>query len=73
MKDRSDDPSHHERTLLPRSYLAPLYEREMRRDMEPTERDIVLNNTDYLKRQHSGGPKGDQGSGHTLNFVTIRQ
>ena len=25
MKDRSDDPSHHERTLLPRSYLALLY------------------------------------------------
>ena len=22
MKDRSDDPSHHERTLLPRSYIA---------------------------------------------------
>ena len=26
MKDRSDDPSHHERTLLPRSYISlPLY------------------------------------------------
>ena len=24
MKDRSDDPSHHERTLLPRSYIAGL-------------------------------------------------
>ena len=24
MKDRSDDPSHHERTLLPRSYISPL-------------------------------------------------
>ena len=23
MKDRSDDPSHHERTLLPRSYISP--------------------------------------------------
>ena len=23
MKDRSDDPSHHERTLLPRSYVSP--------------------------------------------------
>ena len=23
MKDRSDDPSHHERTLLPRSYIYP--------------------------------------------------
>ena len=22
MKDRSDDPSHHERTLLPRSYIS---------------------------------------------------
>ena len=27
MKDRSDDPSHHERTLLPRSYV-PLRERK---------------------------------------------
>ena len=25
MKDRSDDPSHHERTLLPRSYISPTY------------------------------------------------
>ena len=26
MKDRSDDPSHHERTLLPRSYISlPIY------------------------------------------------
>ena len=24
MKDRSDDPSHHERTLLPRSYISLL-------------------------------------------------
>ena len=28
MKDRSDDPSHHERTLLPRSYISPLYDKE---------------------------------------------
>ena len=25
MKDRSDDPSHHERTLLPRSYISEKY------------------------------------------------
>ena len=25
MKDRSDDPSRHERTLLPRSYISPKY------------------------------------------------
>ena len=25
MKDRSDDPSHHERTLLPRNYISLLY------------------------------------------------
>ena len=25
MKDRSDDPSHHERTLLPRSYISEIY------------------------------------------------
>ena len=25
MKDRSDDPTHHERTLLPRSYISLLY------------------------------------------------
>ena len=23
MKDQSDDPSHHERTLLPRGYISP--------------------------------------------------
>ena len=28
LKDRSDDPSHHERTLLPRSYISLLYERK---------------------------------------------
>ena len=28
MKDRSDDPSHHERTLLPRSYISLQRERE---------------------------------------------
>ena len=30
MKDRSDDPSHHERTLLPQSYiLLPVYNDEV--------------------------------------------
>ena len=29
MKDRSDDPSHHERTLLPRSYISLLQERKL--------------------------------------------
>ena len=28
MKDRSDDPSHHERTLLPRSYIKQLKQRK---------------------------------------------
>ena len=32
MKDRSDDPSHHERTLLPRSYIS-LQEEEREREM----------------------------------------
>ena len=30
MKDRSDDPSHHERTLLPRSYISLLESLEMK-------------------------------------------
>ena len=30
MKDRSDDPSHHERTLLPRSYISLLTEAEVK-------------------------------------------
>ena len=30
MKDRSDDPSHHERTLLPRSYISLLIQRHLR-------------------------------------------
>ena len=28
MKDRSDDPSHHERTLLPQSYISLLLKRK---------------------------------------------
>ena len=35
MKDRSDDPSHHERTLLPRNYIS-LHHR-------PTSKDHFLN------------------------------
>ena len=41
MKDRSDDPSHHERTLLPRSYISLpiyiyiLYENERKRKIHP--------------------------------------
>ena len=41
MKDRSDDPSHHERTLLPRSYISL--------------RDIIVLTVvvlDYLKTNH---------------------
>ena len=34
MKDRSEDPSHHERTLLPRSYISFLRERERERERE---------------------------------------
>ena len=30
MKDRSDDPSHHERTLLPRSYISLTFMEECR-------------------------------------------
>ena len=33
MKDRSDDPSHHERTLIPWSYIS-LRERERERERE---------------------------------------
>ena len=36
MKDRSDDPSHHERTLLPRSYISlPHHEGSIRRPITP--------------------------------------
>ena len=34
MKDRSDDPSHHERTSLPRSYISLPREREKERERE---------------------------------------
>ena len=30
MKDQSDDPSHHEQTLLPRSYISLLFTNEAR-------------------------------------------
>ena len=40
MKDRSDDPSHHERTLLPRSYIS-LHAREIHKVNETEgKRDI---------------------------------
>ena len=36
MKDRSDDPSHHERTLLPRSYISLLYMLTVLQSYSPT-------------------------------------
>ena len=35
MKDRSDDPSHHERTLLPQSYISLHHEGSIRRPIAP--------------------------------------
>ena len=36
MRDRSDDPSHHERTLLPRSYISLHQERSIQRPIAPS-------------------------------------
>ena len=48
MKDRSDDPSHHERTLLPRSYISLLCIVTVSSDY--TIRCIVIANSDYTIR-----------------------
>ena len=44
MKDRSDDPSHHEETLLPRSYISLRLEREIVRELRSvlTSSSLVL-------------------------------
>ena len=45
MKDRSDDPSHHERTLLPQSYISLLTEKSSPcRDINKPFIGVVLNN-----------------------------
>ena len=40
MKDRSDDPSHHERTLLPRSYISLPQKNYCKQSNQPTNRPI---------------------------------
>ena len=46
MKDRSDDPSHHERTLLPRSYISLLLqERETRTKQRRDKTETSINET----------------------------
>ena len=43
MKDRSDDPSHHERTLLPRSYISlPGGGGGMERKIDTIENSLVM-------------------------------
>ena len=43
MKDRSDDPSHHERTLLPRSYISLLTDDIATAPSEPVgDRDLLI-------------------------------
>ena len=41
MKDRSDDPSHHERTLLPRSYISLLVHGDGRTDIDSLQLTVV--------------------------------
>ena len=47
MKDRSDDPSHHERTLLPRSYISLLYVKWIRKEGHGLFNEAL--NTCYLR------------------------
>ena len=44
MKDRSDDPSHHERTLLPRSYISLRVDRYIKKIINKT-MDMLVGNT----------------------------
>ena len=62
MKDRSDDPSHHERTLLPRSYISPpLYRNHFRKllfsllcSQIATKHQKVIYNSKSTGELHSG-------------------
>ena len=46
MKDRSDDPSHHERTLLPRSYIS-LPERDIYQLLDITQWYVIIISDDW--------------------------
>ena len=52
MKDRSDDPSHHERTLLPRSYISLPRDRKDRQGIHH-KLEIIINPLDPVS--HPGG------------------
>ena len=59
MKDRSDDPSHHERTLLPWSYISLLRERE-EKEKETGVREKEKKGTD-CHRMDKHGEREEQG------------
>ena len=50
MKDRSEDPSHHERTLLPRSYISLLYD-TIKQDVDKVGPTIIFKR----EKSHSYG------------------
>ena len=53
MKDRSDDPSHHERTLLPRSYREREKKKESKREGE--RQGLAFERERDREREREGG------------------
>ena len=82
MKDRSDDPSHHEQTLLPRSYISLLnllYARSYRQGCTSVthhsfEGSVLFNNTlntfiyGCMVKYHSNSERGNPLPPHGLLF-----
>ena len=72
MKDRSDDPSHHERTLLPRSYISLLLEITR---LDPTTHRTMSERSYHgaTTRNSSMGPpwRIDPTTHHTMTYISL--
>ena len=75
MKNRSDDPSHYERTLLPQSYIPSGRRHQRLNGTVRAETDCILHtavNKGMYADRHTGGQKHDTSctSYNTLQLVT---
>ena len=68
MKDRSDDPSHHERTLLPRSYISLLHPMKDRSD-DPSHHERTLLPRSYISLLHPMKDRSDDPSHHERTLL----
>ena len=74
MKDRSDNPSHHERTLLPRNYISLLEEEEEEEEEKKEDEDNKKTDTRNHNSPSTSPPSPNSSlkrSQHNLNYSTI--